>query len=293
MERVVYDQPKTLQELQVALEKASPDTVVLGGGTDLLISIRNQKPYIDRYISIGKVEDFIGIRREGDWLRIGAMTVHQDIADEPLVKEYFSALSMACDHVGSQQIRNKGTIGGSLANASPAGDLMPCVFLFHGEVEIFNKTGVSRRIPVEDFLREKGKTILETGEVLRAVWLPIQEKRRSCFVKLGARTDVTIAQISLCLSWKEQGEGKRQVEAYLGAVDVRPMKIEEAKELLGEELTDEKKDAFSALLEERIRKIRENRKRPPKLRITEAERLYKERAVKGVVYDAVAYMEGL
>lgn len=291
MEQVIYSQPTDMKGLAEALEKATDKTVLLGGGTDLLIMIRKKHPSIDRYISLGKIPELEKIEEQEGFLKIGAMATHRQIAGNPLVKKYFPALSMACSHVGSQQIRNKGTIGGSLANASPAGDMMPCVFLFEGEIEIYNKNQEYRRISGEEFLVGNQRTALSLGEAVSAVWLPIEEERKSCFVKLGARTDVTIAQISLALSWEKKEKAIESVRAYLGAVDVRPLYLPEAEELLSGEISREKKDALAESLRDRIQGIRERRKRQPKLRITEAERLYKERAVKGIVYDAAEYME--
>lgn len=291
MEQVIYSQPTDMKGLAEALEQATDKTVLLGGGTDLLIMIRKKHPSIDRYISLGKIPELEKIEEQEGFLKIGAMATHRQIAGNPLVKKYFPALSMACSHVGSQQIRNKGTIGGSLANASPAGDMMPCVFLFEGEIEIYNKNQEYRRISGEEFLIGNQRTSLSLGEAVSALWLPIREERKSCFVKLGARTDVTIAQISLALSWEKKEKAIESVRAYLGAVDVRPLYLPEAEELLSGEISREKKDALAESLRDRIQGIRERRKRQPKLRITEAERLYKERAVKGIVYDAAEYME--
>ena len=291
MEQVIYSQPTDMKGLAEALEKATDKTVLLGGGTDLLIMIRKKHPSIDRYISLGKIPELEKIEEQEGFLKIGAMATHRQIAGNPLVKKYFPALSMACSHVGSQQIRNKGTIGGSLANASPAGDMMPCVLLFEGEIEIYNKNQEYRRISGEEFLVGNQRTALSLGEAVSAVWLPIEVERKSCFVKLGARTDGTIAQISLALSWEKKEKAIESVRAYLGAVDVRPLYLPEAEELLSGEISREKKDALAESLRDRIQGIRERRKRQPKLRITEAERLYKERAVKGIVYDAAEYME--
>lgn len=291
MEQVIYSQPTDMDGLAEALGQATEKTVLLGGGTDLLIMIQKKHPPIDRYISLGKIPDLGKIEEQDGFLKIGAMATHHQIAGNPLVEKYFPALSMACSHVGSQQIRNKGTIGGSLANASPAGDMMPCVFLFKGEIEIYNKNQEYRRISGEEFLIGNQRTALSLGEAVSALWLPIREERKSCFVKLGARTDVTIAQISLALSWEKKENAIEAVRAYLGAVDVRPLYLPEAEELLSGEISREKKDALAESLRARIQGIRERRKRQPKLRITEAERLYKERAVKGIVYDAAEYME--
>ncbi len=288
----IYCQPRTEAELVEALGQMTEHSCILAGGTDLLIEMRNKRPQVDRVLSLCALPQWAQIRQAGEQLIIGAMTTHADIARHPLVKQYARALAMACNSVGSQQVRNKGTIGGSLGNASPAGDMMPCLFLLHGQVELLDAQGVSRLAPAEEFLDAGGRSILTPGLVIRSIWLPIRPERDSCFVKLGSRREVTIAQISLCFSWIKKTDRHEDLEAIIGSVDRRPLWVPEAAELLAPlPVPDEAKDELSRILSEKIQKIRQNRTRPPKLKITEAERLYKERAVRGVVYDTVDVME--
>lgn len=290
-EHINYLQPKTMQELQEGLHGLSEKSVILAGGTDMMVHIRDMKPHIDTYLSLCKLKEMQGISEQDGWIRIGAMTTHAEAASDDKVKRYFNALSSACRRVGSQQIRNKGTIGGNLMNANPAGDVLPCIMLFGGEIETFSANGAYKRISIDKFPTETGKASLGRQEVLSAIWLPIDCNKKSCFVKLGSRTEVTIAQISLCLSWKKTDDKYDSIEAYMGAVDTRPLKIEEAQAALGNNpFSAENMDAFSEMLSEKIRAIRMNRKHESKLKILECEKLYKERAVKGVVYDAVACM---
>lgn len=293
MSRVInYIQPKTMQELQDGLNILTEQSVILAGGTDLMPHIRSNKPHIDTYLSLCKLKEIQGILEQDGWIRIGAMATHDETAEDDKIKRYFQALSSACAHVGSQQIRNKGTIGGNIMNANPAGDVIPCIMLFNGEIEIFSAEGIHKRIGINTFLNEAGKPTLGKHEVLMAIWLPINRDKKSCFVKLGSRAEVTIAQISLCLSWKKTDDKYVSIEAYMGAVDVKPFKIEEVQEVLGDNLfKTESMDTLSDMLSERIRAIRLKRKRESKLKIMECEKLYKERAVKGVVYDAIACMK--
>lgn len=288
MEEIKYYQPKSMNKLADVLQKATNQTAILAGGTDLLIKIRNRHPELDAYISLIKIKDLKEIYEENGFLRIGACATHDEIANNKQVNKDVTALSMACAHVGSQQIRNKGTIGGSIANASAAGDMLPCIFLFNGQIEIYTKEKESVFLPIQEFYQGIGKIKLKIGEIIRAIWIPIK-KEKSCFVKLGSRKDVTIAEISLALAWNKS-ENERLVRGYLGAVGEKPVFVEECGTYLKGALDKNSLDELAFIMGEKIRTIRKNRKRPPKLRITEEERLYKERAVKGVVYDAVEYM---
>lgn len=291
-EHINYIQPKTMRELQQGLNCLTEESIILAGGTDLMPHIRSRKPHIDTYLSLNKLKEMHGISEQDEWIRIGAMVTHAEIASNDKIKKYFNALLSACAQIGSQQIRNKGTIGGNLINANPAGDAIPCLMLFNGEVEIFSADGVSKRISINNFLTESGKSSLGRHEVLMAIWLPIDCDKKSCFVKLGSRKEVTIAQVSLCLSWKKTGNNYDTIELYMGAVDVRPIKIEETQTVLGNNpLSTKNMDALSEMLSKKIRAIRMKRKHESKLKIMECEKLYKERAVKGVVYDAIALMK--
>lgn len=281
-----YLQPADREELFAAMAQMTEDSVFLAGGTDLLCEIREAKIKIDRIVSLGLLKEFSGIRLEGDGIRIGSMATHGEIAADPNVRRYLRALAEACAHVGSKQIRNKGTIGGNLMNASPAGDMIPCFFLLHGKAEILSSDGTTRFAGAGEFYRGGGAPAMERNEVLAAVHFPVVPERDSFFVKLGSRTEVTIAQISACMSAKKKDGMFEDVEFYLGSVDRTPLPVPEAAAILGGSLgTVEERNQLSELLSKRIQEIQAKRKRPPRLKIRESERHYKERAVKGVVYD--------
>lgn len=284
-------QPHTMQELADALGQMTEKSRIIAGGTDLIIELRNRRPEVDTMINIWGLPELTGVREEDGWVRVGAATTHDAISKDPIIKEKFTALAMACSKVGSQQVRNKGTIGGSLVNASPAGDMIPCVCLFKGEIEVLKADGTTYRIPAADFTLGVKKTAMQPQEALVAIWMPVRENRHSAFVKLGSRKEVTIAQINMAISW-EKDEHYHDIEGYLGAVDTKPLYLEELESILAnKEITKEQREELTQSLRNRITVIRENRKRPPKLKITEAEQLYKERSVRSVVYDIIDLME--
>lgn len=280
-----YIQPSCMEELRRALSVLPERTAVLAGGTDLMPRLRAKRPELDAMLSLWAIPELRFIEEREGWVRIGAMVTHAQTAENEAVGRYFHALQMACSHVGSQQIRNKGTLGGSLANASPAGDIMPCLFLYGGQVEILGPGG-GRRLPAEEYLGVDGRTALGTNEILTALWLPIVPELHSCFVKLGSRTEVTIAQISICAAWHEQPEGPEILSAWVGAIDRRPVPFPVPEYLAR---ADTAKQAADALAGE-IRRISQSRSRPSKLKITEAEQRYKERAAAGVIYDIMGEM---
>lgn len=284
MSGIPYLQPGSMEELRALLSTLPEKTAVLAGGTDLMPKMRSQKLGHECILSLWRVPELQVIEEQEGWLKIGAVVTHAAAAANELIRRYFNGLYMACSHVGSQQIRNKGTLGGSMMNASPAGDIAPCIFLYGGELEVLGKDGF-RRIGVEQFLSSSGKPAVQPGELLTAIWLPIRPQLHSCFIKLGSRREVTIAQISMCAAW-EEGCGIRVCSAYTGAIDRRPVPLPDFTLLQQAETADQAAESVAAQIQE----IRCKRNRPPKLKLTQAEQLYKERAVKGVVYDLMEAM---
>lgn len=286
MSGTAYLQPDTLEELQALLPSLPEKTAVLAGGTDLMPKIRARHPDYACILSLWKIPQLRTVEEQEGWLKIGAMVTHAAAARDPRICRWFRGLSMACSHVGSQQIRNKGTLGGSLVNASPAGDIAPCVVLYHGEVELLGASG-TRRLTMDQFLSSDGRIDLKPGEILTAIWLPIDEALDSCFVKLGSRREVTIAQISLCAAWHTEDGKRTQIRAVAGAIDRRPCPFPNPQLLADQTKAEEAAQGLA----QKIQEIRLQRTRPPKLKLTPAEQLYKERAAKGVVYDLLDAME--
>lgn len=286
-----YFQPDTLDGIEAYLAEMTEHSVILAGGTDLLVSVRKNRPQIDTYLSLCCIPELRRICREGPWLKIGAMVTHSQAEENAEIKRYFRALSMACGGVGSKQVRNKGTLGGNLMNGSPAGDIIPCVWLFNGELEFITPDG-RIRMAFRDFLAKKKRQAMPNA-LLVAIWLPLSEEeppKDSCFWKLGGREEVTIAQISMAASWRYGSSGKEAVELVLGAVDLQPVSGPWNSLLEGPEISAEAKEAAAGMMREAIADIRKRRARAPKLKITEAEKLYKERAVKGLLFDVIQDM---
>lgn len=289
----LYLQPETQEELRSILPMLTEQSVVLAGGTDLLPGLRQSGREPDIYLSLWSLINAKEISLEQGWLRIGAMVTHDKAACDLLVEQYFYALKMACRRVGSQQIRNKGTLCGSIANASPAGDILPCVFLYGGEIEITGISGV-KRVRAEEFSGDNGKLDLSCREIITAIYLPVKEGLLSCFVKLGSRREVTIAQISMCAAWNrdpQHPEKPVNLKAFVGAVDVKPVSFD-CKELPKAVSGDrEACDSAAIRLRAQIQGIRLKRQRESKLKLTEAEKQYKERAAKGIIYELIGEMK--
>lgn len=282
-----YFQPSCREGLQEALAKMGAESKIVAGGTDFMVKHRTAPRDYREILSLSCMREMSLIQERSDkcTISIGAMATHSEIASDPLIRTHFPALAMACNQVGSVQIRNRGTIGGNLANASAAGDLIPVLYLLGASIEIFDKEGNLRTIPVEELILQPGRTNLRQQEVIWAILLPLTDCN-SYFVKLGARKEVTIADISMCMLWKTEGGRFTSVKSMIGAVDGKPIEpVQIYKDFIGKRMEEVHLPLIAKKLQAMITEIRLQRKTSSRLRLTDAEKLYKERAIKGVFYD--------
>ncbi|WP_043835902.1 FAD binding domain-containing protein [Muricoccus aerilatus] len=164
-----YHKPTTVAEAVGLL--ADPEARPISGGQTLLPALKHRLDKPSALIDLSGIAELRGIRREGDKLVIGAMTRHQEIQNDPTVKAAIPALAWMAGHLGDTQVRNRGTIGGSLANNDPAADY-PSAALALGATFVTDR----RRIAADDYFQGMFTTALEPGELLTAVEFPIPEK---------------------------------------------------------------------------------------------------------------------
>ena len=139
--------PKTLAELPASLAALTPESKIVGGGTDFVIRLHSGAVKPDALCYLGHIPELKMIEKQGDTISVGAYCTMTQMEHDPIVREYLPALMDAAADVGSLQIRNNGTIGGNLGNASPAGDLIPVMYLYDAKVEIASPNG-TRIVPV-------------------------------------------------------------------------------------------------------------------------------------------------
>jgi aerobic carbon-monoxide dehydrogenase medium subunit len=165
-----YHRPTSLGEV-ARLAAGSEDPKILAGGMSLLPTLKQRLSRHSDLVDLAGVESLAGIRREADALIIGAMTRHADVAASVDVKEAIPALTILAEGIGDPLVRNRGTIGGSIANADPAADY-PAAVLGLGATIITDK----RSIPADDFFKGLFETALAPSEIIIAVRFPVPEK---------------------------------------------------------------------------------------------------------------------
>ena len=195
--------PGTLDEaLRIKAER--PDAVPMEGGTDLMVSLNFDRLRPAALLNLNEVAELKGWSRENGALRLGASLTYAEAMRDELAAA-LPALAEASRTVGSPQIRNRGTIGGNLGTASPAGDSLPPLLVEDAEIELASVRG-RRVLPLQEFLVGPKRTALAEDELIAAVWVRPSGARQT-FMKVGPRNAMVIAVCSLALAAdRERGE---------------------------------------------------------------------------------------
>jgi carbon-monoxide dehydrogenase medium subunit len=166
-----YAAPSTVDDAVRELADAGDDGKVLAGGQSLLPVLRMRLAAPTKVIDLGKIAELRGVRDEGDAIVIGSMTTHYDVQRDPLVREHLQLIALATDTVADPQVRHRGTFGGALAHADPAGDLLaPALAL--DAVMVVAGTGGRRSVPAAEFFVDYFTTVMAPEELLVEVRLP-------------------------------------------------------------------------------------------------------------------------
>ncbi|AXK36610.1 xanthine dehydrogenase family protein subunit M [Streptomyces armeniacus] len=166
-----YVRPGTVDEAVRALADAGDEAKVLAGGQSLLPMLRLRLAFPELVVDAGRLPELRGVREDGNALVIGAMTTHHDVVHDPLVRRHAALLAQATRTVADPAVRHRGTLGGSLAHADPAGDLPAVVLALDGELTAAGPRG-RRTIPARDFFSDYLQTALEPDELLVEVRVP-------------------------------------------------------------------------------------------------------------------------
>ncbi|WP_300405933.1 xanthine dehydrogenase family protein subunit M [Nocardioides sp.] len=166
-----YLAPTSVEEVIAALAEHGDDAKILAGGQSLLPVLRMRLNAPEVVIDLGRIEALRGVRDDGDAIVIGAMTPHSVVGGDPLVAEHALLITKAVEHLADAQVRHRGTFGGALAHADPAGDLgAPALAL--GAQFVIAGAGGTRTVEADDFFVDLFETAIEDGEVLTEVRIP-------------------------------------------------------------------------------------------------------------------------
>jgi len=167
-----YVAPRSVDEALQLLKQHGDDAKLLAGGHSLLPAMKLRLASPRTLIDLGTVPGLSGVRLEGNKLVIGALTVHADVGWSDLVRKYFPGLVDAASVIGDVQVRNCGTIGGSVAHADPAADF-PVILTALNASFVLPSIGGSRTVPVDDFFTDYFTTAMVPGEILTKIVIPL------------------------------------------------------------------------------------------------------------------------
>ncbi|MEW5865631.1 MAG: xanthine dehydrogenase family protein subunit M [Bacillota bacterium] len=224
--------PESLDEAVGFLARFGPEAKVIAGGTDLVVEMKEDKRSPGVLVDISQLSELRGIRVQGDAVRVGALVTHAEVAGSPLVRSAAPLLAEACGQIGSPQIRARGTIGGNLCTASPAGDCIPPLFALEASVEVAGQGG-TRTVDVESFFVGVKKSALAPDEIVLGVRFPaLGADYVSFFRKLGQRKSLAISVVSVAfVARRVRPDVFEDVRVALGAVAptvVRARTVEKA-----------------------------------------------------------------
>ncbi|WP_286974845.1 FAD binding domain-containing protein [Acetomicrobium sp. UBA5826] len=219
--------PKNKEELVKCLSHADERTCFAAGCTDLIPSQSYLKGF-SAFVDLTHVCNMNLIEIAEDCLVIGATATFADIAKNPYVQSYANALALAASQVGSSQIRNRATIGGNVANASPAADSLPALVSLDATAEVLGCDESSRMIPVMEMIKDINVSVLRPREVIWAFRIPLRPHVRSAFVKVGGRKRVTISRLNLAMSVEVTRNRLKRARIYLGTLGPRPLLADKA-----------------------------------------------------------------
>lgn len=221
-------QPSTWAEA-LAMKAAHPEALPIAGGTDVLVEINLDHNRPDTVMDLTRIADLAEWATEDGLVRVGAGVTYTRIIDE--LGDRMPGLAMASRTVGSPQIRNRGTVGGNLGTASPAGDAHPPLLASDALVELASASG-TRRVPVRDFFTGPKRNAARKDELV-AAFLIEPATGPQTFSKVGTRNAMVIAVCSFALALDA---GRRRVRTGIGSAGPTPLPASEAEQFIEGEL---------------------------------------------------------
>jgi aerobic carbon-monoxide dehydrogenase medium subunit len=214
-----YIRPTSLEEACCILADGGGDAVPLAGGQSLLAGLNMRLSAPKLLVDIGDLKELTGQTHHHGAVRLGALTRHAELLGSELIRKHVPLLSRAAAHIGHVAIRNRGTLGGSLAYADPAAELPACAVALGATLVLRSAVG-EREVKAEDFFTGLFETVLKPGELIVAVKFPaIQPGTAVGFAELSRRQgDFALVGLAAVASFERDRIGTARL-AYFGCVD--------------------------------------------------------------------------
>jgi CO/xanthine dehydrogenase FAD-binding subunit len=274
------ESPSALADAYALLATSSADDQLtpIAGGTDVMVRITGEigEPPA-RLLDLWHLDELRGISATADAITLGALTTYTDIRRSAPCREHLPVLVEAAATIGAAQIQNRGTLGGNIANASPAGDTLPVLLALDAEIVVGGPRG-ERTVAASDFWVAYRRTALEPDELILRIRIPVRGGREARFRKIGTRRAQAISKVVIAVAWNERrGDPSwHDVRVALGSVADRPIRSTAAERALeGSPPTTESADAAAEALAAGIHPIDDVRSTADYRRVVAARALHR------------------
>ena len=284
MPKLKFACPTSIAEVKATVYQIQEEVVFISGGTDLVIQLNNGQIRPAWLIDLSQIPELNYIKEVEGRLRIGSATTFTQISESSLIREKARCLGQAASQVGSTQIRNRATLGGNIAKASPAGDSLPALLALEAWVSILGPQGL-RRVPFAQLQAENGAG-LHAKELITEIDFPLCESQGeaqmvSGFAKVGSRSAVTIARLNMAVKFEIDSEngrirGARWAVGTLGRTPFRlkELELELQGKIVDQDLAQEIADRLTEAVDRAI---------PGRY-----SQEYKRQAIQGLGYDLLS-----
>jgi carbon-monoxide dehydrogenase medium subunit len=276
--RFEYHAPERLEEAFDILRKHPGESTFLAGGTDLIVKMKQRLIEPKRLINLKNIKELSGVEENNSRIHIGALTKLRTLERCHHVMEMLPLLRETVSAMGSVQVRNMATVGGNLCNASPAADSAVALIALGADAHIAGPN-VKRSLPLEEFFRGSGSSVLEKDEILTGISVPVpKENSKEAFFKIG-RTNLDIAVVNVAVHLRMEGDIIKNCRVVMGSVAPVPLRLIAVENYLnGKKATDDTFKRAGEIGSDKIKPITDIR----------ATADYRKTASKGLIREALS-----
>ncbi|NOY09640.1 MAG: xanthine dehydrogenase family protein subunit M [Spirochaetes bacterium] len=255
MDNFKYFKPQNFKELLNVKYDLSSAGFPLAGGSNLLIYIKEKSIRSGTLIDITSLKELRGIKKTGDTIEIGAAETISGILESKVLENELPFFSVSMRDFANPLIRNKATIGGNMADASPVADTAPPLLVLDAKVVAASKSGI-REIPANEFFSGPGKNNLSKDEIIQKINIPVPERGSGIFLKLGQRKGTSISVTSVAVWIVNDSNKITGIRISLGGVAPVPIRAVNAEKAFSGKIIDENNiTALAETLKEDIKPI--------------------------------------
>jgi aerobic carbon-monoxide dehydrogenase medium subunit len=225
----------------------NPGSKILAGGQSLIALMKLRLAEPSSLLDIGKIKDLSYIKRDGDEIAIGALTTHAEVEESELLREYCSILPQMASQIGDQQVRNLGTLGGSLVHADPSGDPPAAVLALDGSVKAVGPSS-ERTIPISEFFQGTFATALEHNEILTEIRVPALDRTWSSTYQKYAWREGDFAIVGFAGALQLAGPTVKKARIAFASMAEKPIRASKLEgEIVNKDLTKDSIEKFAEL----------------------------------------------